>query len=133
MPMIDAVSEPHAAPVRILVVEDEPLVRMAIAMELRLLGVVVIEAATGDEAWDYLMSHEPVDLIFTDYQMPGRLNGAQLGRLAREAFPGLRVVVASARVTAPDDWLDPIMGKPYDLTSTAAGLMSQARISRGDV
>lgn len=127
MPMISVAGEPNTAPVRIMVVEDETLVRLAIAMELRSKGAVVVEATTGDEAWDYLTTQAPVDLIFTDYQMPGSLNGAQLAKRVLATFPGLPVLITSARVTAPDDWSADILSKPYDLAGTAGALIALAR------
>jgi CheY-like chemotaxis protein len=51
---------------RVLVVEDEPLIRFAIADALRDEGVSVIEAATGDEAWEHLQIDSDIDIIFTD-------------------------------------------------------------------
>ena len=56
---------------RILLVEDEPLIRFAMAEALRELGVSVVEAASADEAWQYLTAGA-ADLVFTDHQMPDR-------------------------------------------------------------
>ena len=96
---------------RILVVEDEPLIRFAIAEALRELGVSVVEAASAEEAWRYLMSGESVDLVFTDHRMPGSMTGAQLAIRIRREYPSLVVIVTSAYF---DDqgWSEPIIEKP---------------------
>ena len=58
---------------RVLVVEDEPLIRFAIAEALREEGVTVIEAATGDEAWEHFQRDTDIDIIFT--RSPDARNG----------------------------------------------------------
>jgi CheY-like chemotaxis protein len=63
---------------RILVVEDEALIRFDMAEALRGLGVSVVEAASADEAWQYLTDGGSVDLVFTDHRMPGSMTGGQL-------------------------------------------------------
>ena len=68
---------------KILVVEDEALVRMVMAEEFRAAGYVVIECANADEAWDLLMSGISVDLLFSDVQMPGRLDQGSESGLTR--------------------------------------------------
>jgi two-component system, response regulator PdtaR len=116
---------PRAAPARILVVEDDPLIRFAIAEELRDLGASVVEAATADEAWEYLTCGSQVDLIFTDHRMPGSMTGAQLAVRVKGRFPGLEVVVTSGDF-ALGEWTEPIKKKPYSLTKTANDLVQLA-------
>ena len=116
---------PQAAPARILVVEDDPLIRFAIAEALRDLGASVVEAATADEAWQYLTGGEPVDVIFTDYRMPGSMTGAELAVRVRRQFPALEVVVTSGDFE-PCEWTEPIKKKPYSLTKTANDLIQLA-------
>jgi two-component system, response regulator PdtaR len=59
----------------VLVVEDEVLVRMVIADYLRDCGFRVLEASTADEAMRVLGTNERVDIVFSDVQMPGSLDG----------------------------------------------------------
>jgi two-component system, response regulator PdtaR len=106
-------------------VEDDPLIRFAIAEALRDLGVSVVEAATADEAWQYLTGGEPVDVIFTDYRMPGSMTGAELAVRVRRQFPALEVVVTSGDFE-PCEWTEPIKKKPYSLTKTANDLIQLA-------
>jgi two-component system, response regulator PdtaR len=69
----------------IVVAEDEPLVRMMFADELRLAGYSVLEAADADEALCILRSGigPRVEVVVTDLKMPGRLDGADLVRTVR--------------------------------------------------
>src|ERR1700675_4204901 len=82
----------------ILVVEDEVLVRMALAETLRDEGYSVLEAANADEALGVLASATPLDVVLTDVNMPGSLDGVALGRYARMTKPALKVIVVSGRV-----------------------------------
>jgi CheY-like chemotaxis protein len=120
----DGDPEPQSAPARILVVEDEPLIRFAIAEVLRDLGAAVVEAATGDEAWDYLKTGT-VDLVFTDHRMPGKMSGAQLAAAIRESYPSIEVMIASGYFDASERPA-PVLKKPYPMHETAAQLIDLA-------
>ena len=72
---------------RILVVEDEALVRVLIAEGLRLEGFSVIEADRADEALTYIKAGEQVDLVFSDIRMPGSLDGLQLAEYSATNIP----------------------------------------------
>jgi DNA-binding NtrC family response regulator len=79
----------------ILVVEDEVLVRMPIAQYLRDCGYKVIEAANADEAMTVLSYNETVvDVVFTDIDMPGALDGFGLAKWVREHRRGVAVILA---------------------------------------
>jgi two-component system, response regulator PdtaR len=98
----------------ILIVEDEALVRMVTADEFRGAGYVVIECANGDEAWELLISGVVVDLLFSDVQMPGRLDGLALALAARERFPTLPIIIASAHLPAVEaEDFDAFLQKPF--------------------
>lgn len=74
----------------ILIVEDEVLVRMTIADYLRECGFQVAEAGSADEALSILNSEMPVDLVFSDVQMPGTMNGFGLAHWIRQHRPDLK-------------------------------------------
>jgi len=76
----------------VLVVDDEPVVRMLVGDVLRDLGYDVIEAADGTEGLRVLKSKQRVDLLVSDVGLPGGLNGRQLADAARVHRPGLRVL-----------------------------------------
>ena len=79
----------------VLLVEDEVLVRAPIAQYLRDCGYKVIEAANADEAMTLLMHKETVvDIVFSDIEMPGAVDGFGLAKWIREHRPGLDVLLA---------------------------------------
>jgi len=129
---------------RILVVEDDVFLRYALAEWLRAEGHEVAEAVSGDEAATVLYSIMTVDLVITDVQMPGSLNGLQLARNIRAAFPSLPVIVVSGqpRPTSFDEvGAAAFFLKPYDfdeLTARVAVLTSRVtapdekRLSTGE-
>jgi len=81
----------------ILLVEDEPLIRMDIAAELRDRGFEVVEAARAMEAVDLLAARSiPIELLLTDVQMPGEMDGLDLARWTGEHRPEIVVSVMSA-------------------------------------
>jgi CheY-like chemotaxis protein len=125
MPQSGVESAPQSVPPRILVVEDEPLIRFAMAEALRELGVSVVEAASADEAWQYLMAGGPVDLVFTDHRMPGSMTGAKLATRIRRQYPNLIVIVTSANFD-DREWTEPVLTKPYSLFETATNLAERA-------
>jgi CheY-like chemotaxis protein len=103
----------------ILVVEDEVLVRMALAETLRDAGFSVLEGANADEALAVLASSTPLDVFLTDVNMPGSVDGVALGRYARTIRPGLKVIVVSGRVPPEiaGEVADAFLAKPYEPAS----------------
>ena len=81
---------------RVLVVEDEVLVSEMICDALTEDGFEVHVSATADEALQYLSGHS-VDVLFTDIDLPGTMDGGLLARCAREMKPDLPVVYASGK------------------------------------
>ena len=79
----------------ILVVEDDPEVRLLEMKVLGSLGYVAVEATDADSALSMLDRHPDVALMFTDVVLPGGANGAQLARRAQERFPDLKVLYTS--------------------------------------
>jgi DNA-binding NtrC family response regulator len=103
----------------ILVVEDEVFVRMTIAEYLRHCGFKVIEAANADEAMVVLQNAEiRVDVVFSDIEMPGSMDGFALSRWVREERPDVDVILAGSvkrAVTAATELCDEgPLPKPYE-------------------
>ena len=91
----DGPSTLHAARQRsILLVDDDALVLSGTAAMLEDVGHTVTEAASGREALETLRSPARLDLMITDFAMPG-MTGVELARAAREARPGLPVILAT--------------------------------------
>jgi DNA-binding response OmpR family regulator len=84
-------------PVRLLIVDDQPHIRSAIAKALALTGYDVDEAASGDEALA-LLAHASYDLMMLDMVMPG-MTGTEVLRRAREINPELLIVVLTGHAT----------------------------------
>ncbi len=100
----------------VLVVEDDILVRLMIAEELRNAGFAVAEATTADEALAILQSSTRIDLVMTDVMMPGSMDGVGLAAMLRSKWPRVKIVVASAEapVWPAPGLADSFIGKPYD-------------------
>lgn len=80
---------------RILVVEDDNLVRQNVLNQLADLGYHAIGAENGKAALEILKSGQSFDLLFTDVVMPGGMNGRQLSEAARNLYPDLKVLFTS--------------------------------------
>jgi DNA-binding response OmpR family regulator len=114
-----SVGEAALGSLRVLLVEDEFMVREMAADTLKDEGFEVIEAATGDEAARLLVDPDAIDVVFTDVRMPGKMDGIDVAVHARELHPGIAVLVVSG--FAPQLWerlegLDPpaaFLSKPY--------------------
>jgi DNA-binding NtrC family response regulator len=107
-------------PETILVVEDDVLVRMPISQYLRDCGYRVIEAVNADEAMVVLLHREtPIDVVFSDIEMPGAIDGFGLAKWIRENRPGLDVILTGTLTRSVDSAQElcqqgPIP-KPYDV------------------
>jgi CheY-like chemotaxis protein len=83
------------APLGVLLVEDDALIRTLLAEELRSHGLSVVEASDADEAWAYLQTGGHVDLVFSDVTMPGMMNGIELVRRVKAQYPQMKTIVTS--------------------------------------
>lgn len=119
-------------PIYILVVDDEPLVRLLLADTLRDAGFTVAEAASADEALTYCHAHQNVDLVFTDVQMPGSMNGIELVAALHDLNPFLPVIVTSGGVGREDVPDVPFIAKPYELEKAQALVFATLKISPKD-
>jgi CheY-like chemotaxis protein len=97
--MVDATRDPADLRPLVLVVEDEVLLNDIIADELEDAGYRVITSLTGEEGLIVLEGPDPVDLLFTDIRLPGKVDGWRLAEAARTLRPGLPVVYASGYST----------------------------------
>jgi CheY-like chemotaxis protein len=79
----------------VLLVEDEALIRLAVAEDLRAEGFQVIEARDAADAMSVLRSGERVDLLFTDVQMPGQMDGVALAAWTRDRHIQVLLAITS--------------------------------------
>ena len=117
-----------AQPTRILVVEDEFLIRLTLVEALGDEGFDVIEAESGDDALPLLQSDPAIGLLLTDIQLPGSLDGRSLARRAREGRPSLPVLYVTGRpdpaAEAASAANERYISKPYTLTDICAAVRS---------
>ncbi|WPP01546.1 ATP-binding protein [Pseudomonas sp. HR96] len=110
---------PAAVGARVLVVEDDPQVRETAVELLRQAGYKVQVAGNGDEALRLLETGEPIDLIFTDVVMPGRVKSADLAVWAKRQQPPVAVLFTSGHtrdIISDNHQLTPdthLLSKPY--------------------
>ena len=101
----------------VLIVEDEPLVRMDLAEEVARAGFDVLDAADAGEALAILSARGDVAVMFTDINMPGPMNGIELARAVRERKPDVALILTSAGERPGPEALPPggrFVPKPYD-------------------
>jgi PAS domain S-box-containing protein len=110
----------------VLVVDDEPSIRMLITEVLVELGYTAVEAADGASALRVLQSDARIDLLVTDVGLPGGMNGRQLadfGRVVRPALKTLFITGYAEKAIGGGDKLGPgteIMAKPFAMDVLAA-------------
>jgi len=130
-----AEDNPHHTTV--LVVEDEILIRAAVAEYLRKSGYTVVEAADAAEAIAVFASGEPIDVVICDVDMPGTMDGLGLARWIKQHHCTLPVLLTSGRGIAvpPAERPAPFfVSKPYRLQVLAERLklMLASRDSAAD-
>ena len=104
-------------PPTILVVEDEPLVRLLIVDYLRSVGYLVIEAGSADEAVAAISAGARVHLVFSDVGLPGMMGGFSFAVWIRNHYRSIPVIltsgVSSAIPPLNRQHLIPFLPKPY--------------------
>lgn len=114
---------------RVLLVDDEAMVRVTVKLMLEREGHQVLAAADGAAALQLLESDDcgPIDLLLTDWLMP-QVGGAELIRAARQLLPGVRVVVMTGQRPASYDQdelstpVDEVLAKPVRLADLRRAL-----------
>ncbi len=106
---------PETAAERILLVEDDVLIRLSLAEDLRAARYLVIEAGNADEALRIIGSGAEVDVLITDVRMPGTIDGLALARSIRNEHPGIRIILVTGQATHVGGFaVDGVFGKPCD-------------------
>lgn len=110
----------------VLVVDDEPTVRMLISDVLQEFGYTVIEAADSATGLKILQSDVGIDLLISDVGLPGGMDGRQMADAARLSRPGLKVLFVTGyaeNAAVRDGKLDPgmaVLTKPFAVETLAA-------------
>ena len=82
---------------KVLVVEDEMLLRMRAVDMVEDAGYTPVEAVDADEAFAILQSRSDIALLFTDVQMPGSMDGLQLAHAVYERWPLIKIILVSGQ------------------------------------
>jgi two-component system, response regulator PdtaR len=102
-----------------LIVEDEPLIRMCAVDFAEEAGYAGLEASTAAEALAILERGEDIEILFTDITLPGEMDGIDLAGKVAERWPDVRIMLASGALAglpadvAPNAYRLP---KPYGIT-----------------
>ena len=123
--------------VRILLVEDDFLIRLTLAESLQDEGFAVVEAETADTALAFITEDDSIRALLTDLQIPGSCDGVQLAERARTLRPGLPIVFITGR---PDKipqisrtGNEAFIAKPYLPSEVAVTLRRLMAEASGDV
>src|ERR1700686_4064464 len=109
----------------VLVVEDEMMLRMRAVDMVEDAGFAAVEAINADDALAILESPSAIELLFTDIQMPGSMDGLKLAFAVHERWPAIKIILVSGqlKLTDGDKPLDSrFFGKPLDVKQMIAEL-----------
>nr|WP_285229223.1 response regulator [Pseudomonas fluorescens] len=104
----------------VLLVEDDVFLRSVMAEAISILGLVVTDCQSADQALIALESMEPFSLVITDVRMPGRLDGLDLAQAIWSRWPEVPVIIMSANTVLAPGFLPPnakFLTKPVHLSS----------------
>jgi CheY-like chemotaxis protein len=101
----------------VLVVEDEPLLRLMALDLVEEAGFEAVEARNADEAIRVLEARTDIHIVFTDVDMPGSMDGLKLAAAIRDRWPPIEIIITSGHVRLDDSSI-PVntvfFPKPYD-------------------
>jgi len=118
----------------VLIVEDEPLIRMFACDIASEAGYRVVEAANSSEAMAAIEANPEIGIVFTDIYMAGAMDGLQLAHAVRDRWPPMRFIVVSGHMKVAVDQLpaeSKFFSKPYDVVEITDALGSLAADWRG--
>ncbi len=82
-------------PPAVLIVEDEPLIRMEAVYMMEDAGFRTFDAASAQDALALFDAHDDIGILFTDINMPGSMDGLQLAKIVHERRPEVSIMIAS--------------------------------------
>ncbi len=112
----------------VLVVEDEPFIRLIAVETIEGAGYRVLDAANADEALEILERRSDVDIVFTDVNMPGSMDGWTSRAAIHDRWPPIRLIVTSGKavVKGEDIAAGYFLPKPYCETQLTVALAKLA-------
>ena len=111
--------------IAVLVVEDEPILRLSIAFELQDAGFEVFEAATAAEAIARLVSTPGIRLLFTDIDLLSGISGLLLAGIVRSRWPSVKIIITSGLHHLTAEAMPTtarFMPKPYEPSEVIAAI-----------
>jgi two-component sensor histidine kinase/DNA-binding NarL/FixJ family response regulator len=115
----------HQPSAKVLVVEDEMMLRMRAVDIVEDAGFTPMEAVNADDALAILESRSDIDLLLTDIQMPGTIDGLKLAHVVHARWPSIKIMLVSGQVT-PTENEKPVnsrfYGKPLEVKRMIAEL-----------
>jgi DNA-binding NtrC family response regulator len=115
---------------KVLLVEDEPMIRAIGIDALEDAGYEVIEARDADEAVRILEAAGEVQVLFTDIRMPGSMDGLALANLVHERWPAMKILITSGDTfprAAQLPYDGHFLAKPYRLETLQSEVTSLLR------
>src|SRR6195952_4453311 len=109
----------------VLIVEDEMMLRMRAVDIVEDAGFTPIEAVNADDALTILESRSDIEMLFTDIQMPGSIDGLKLAHAVHERWPLIKIILVSGQLTLTDADKPAdsrFYGKPLDVKHMIAEL-----------
>ncbi len=100
----------------ILVVEDEPLLRLAAVDLVEAAGYEALAAADATEAVAVLEARDDIRIVFTDVDMPRGVDGMRLAAIIRDRWPPIKLILVSGHIQDPGDQIPAetvFFAKPY--------------------
>lgn len=125
-------SAPPADRSIILVVEDEPLLRMFAADMVEDAGLEVVEAANATQAIEILEARLDIRIVFTDIDMPDGIDGVKLASCIRDRWPPIDIIIVSGKpfpVTAQLPERALFFPKPYRQSEIIAAMKGMGAVS----
>ena len=119
---------------KILVVEDEPLIRLGMVSLVEELGHPVLDVADADAAIRLIETDPEVRVIITDVDMPGSMDGVRLAHFVRRRWPPIRLIVISGQIGVSAAQLPAealFFAKPYRDDALLAAVRGMAGGERG--
>lgn len=114
----------------VLVVEDEPFLRLMALDLVEDAGFEAVEARDADEAIAILEARKDITIVFTDVDMPGSMDGLKLAAAIRDQWPPIEIIITSGHVRLDDSNIPSrsvFFSKPYDHSEVTSTLRWMAK------
>jgi len=115
-------------PLTILVVEDEPLIRMDLVDLIEEAGFHTLEARNADDALALMSDKDGFQVLFTDVDMPGSIDGLELARIVARRKPDVRIIITSEQTEKNEMPAGAVfIPKPHEASRLAAVLQPKGQ------